>query len=64
MATNADNILTWDREVLVAALVAGLEIDFEKLLLTVIYKRAFNTFPTGKVGIGLIRDEANVAASQ
>lgn len=28
----ADNILTWDRTVLVAALVAGLKIDVLKLL--------------------------------
>lgn len=35
--TSADNILTWYNAVLVAALVTGLEIDFAKLLITVIH---------------------------
>ena len=41
--TNVDNILNWDRAVLVAALVLGLEIDFVKLLITVIHERSFKT---------------------
>lgn len=35
----ANNILTWDRMVLVAALVVGLEFDFAKLLISIIHKR-------------------------
>ena len=44
--TNVDNILTWDRAVLVAALVVGLEIDYAKVLITVIPKRALKTSTT------------------
>ena len=43
---NVDNILTWDRAVLVAALVPGLEIEFVKLMITVIHERAFKTSNT------------------
>uniref|UniRef100_M1DHT2 Integrase core domain containing protein n=1 Tax=Solanum tuberosum TaxID=4113 RepID=M1DHT2_SOLTU len=88
--TKADNQLTWDRAVMVAALVAGVEIDFARMLLVEIHERAFKTsttypfpclifqlcrdsgvsiwhcdwliHPTGTLDIGLIRDEANVAA--
>uniref|UniRef100_M1DFC7 Integrase core domain containing protein n=1 Tax=Solanum tuberosum TaxID=4113 RepID=M1DFC7_SOLTU len=88
--TKADNQLTWDRVVMVAALVAGLEIDFACILLVEIHERAFKTsttypfrylifqlyrdsvvpiwhcdrliHPTRTLDIGLIRDEANVAA--
>ena len=88
--TKADNHITWDRAVMVAALVAGVEIDFARMLLAEIHKRAFRTsttypfpclifhlcrdsgvpiwhcdklvHPTGALDIGLIRDEANVAA--
>ena len=73
-----------------AALVAGVEIDFARMVLAEIYERAFRTsttypfpclifhlcrdsrvsiwhcdkliHPTGALDIGLIRDEANVAA--
>ena len=34
----ADNILTWDRAILVAAFVSGLKIDFSKLLISVIHE--------------------------
>uniref|UniRef100_M1DG60 Integrase core domain containing protein n=1 Tax=Solanum tuberosum TaxID=4113 RepID=M1DG60_SOLTU len=88
--TKADNQLTWDRVVMVAALVVGVEIDFTRMLLVEIHERAFKTsttypfpclifqlcrdsgvpiwhcdrliHPTGALDIGLIRDEANVAA--
>uniref|UniRef100_M1DWY2 Integrase core domain containing protein n=1 Tax=Solanum tuberosum TaxID=4113 RepID=M1DWY2_SOLTU len=88
--TKADNQLTWDRSVMVAALVEGVEIDFARMLLAKIHERAFKTsttypfpclifklcrdsgvpiwhcdrliHPTGELYIGLIRDEANVAA--
>lgn len=40
--TTADNILTWDRSVL----VASLEIDFAKLLITVIHERDFKSSTT------------------
>uniref|UniRef100_M1E0I1 Putative plant transposon protein domain-containing protein n=1 Tax=Solanum tuberosum TaxID=4113 RepID=M1E0I1_SOLTU len=88
--TKVDNQLTWDRAVMVAALLAGLEIDFAGILLAEIHERAFKTsttYPfqclifqlcrdsevpiwhfdrlihtTRTLDIGLIRDEANVAA--
>uniref|UniRef100_M1DLJ6 Integrase core domain containing protein n=1 Tax=Solanum tuberosum TaxID=4113 RepID=M1DLJ6_SOLTU len=44
--TKADNQLTWDRAVMVAALVAGLEIDFARMLLAEIHERAFKTSTT------------------
>uniref|UniRef100_M1DJI0 Integrase core domain containing protein n=1 Tax=Solanum tuberosum TaxID=4113 RepID=M1DJI0_SOLTU len=88
--TKADNQLTWDRAIMVATLVARVEIDFARMLLSEIHERAFKTSttypfpclifqlcrgsgvpiwhcdrlinPTGTLDIGLIRDEANVAA--
>uniref|UniRef100_M1DU07 Integrase core domain containing protein n=1 Tax=Solanum tuberosum TaxID=4113 RepID=M1DU07_SOLTU len=88
--TKADNQVTWDRAVMVAALVAGVEIDFARMLLVEIHERAFRTSttypfsclifhlcrdsgvpiwhcdwlvrPTRALDIGLIRDNANVAA--
>uniref|UniRef100_M1DM46 Integrase core domain containing protein n=1 Tax=Solanum tuberosum TaxID=4113 RepID=M1DM46_SOLTU len=64
--TKADNQLTWDRAVMVVALVAGLEIDFARMLLAEIHERAFKTSTTypfpWTLDIGLIRDEANVVA--
>ena len=42
----AYNVFTWDRAVLVAALVAGLEIDFASLLIFVIHMRDFKTSTT------------------
>ena len=44
--TNVDNVLTWDRAVLVEALVVGLEIDYPRVLITVIHERAFKTSTT------------------
>ena len=44
--TAVDNILTWDRAVLVAALVAGLDIDVAKLLICLIHERAFKSCTT------------------
>uniref|UniRef100_M1DUV3 Integrase core domain containing protein n=1 Tax=Solanum tuberosum TaxID=4113 RepID=M1DUV3_SOLTU len=88
--TKANNQFTWDRAIMVAAVVAEVEIDFTRMLLAEIYERAFKTsttypfrclifqlcrdsglpiwhcdrliYPTGTLDIGLIRDEANVAA--
>ena len=34
-----DKILKWDRVVMVETLVSGLEIDFAKLLISVIHER-------------------------
>lgn len=42
----ADNILTWDMAVMVAALVAGLKIDFARMMLAEIHERAFKTSTT------------------
>uniref|UniRef100_M1DPJ8 Integrase core domain containing protein n=1 Tax=Solanum tuberosum TaxID=4113 RepID=M1DPJ8_SOLTU len=44
--TKADNQLTWERAVMVAALVAGVEIDFAHMLLAEIHKMAFKTSTT------------------
>ena len=35
--TSADNIVTWDREVFIATLVAGFDVDIPRLLLAVIH---------------------------
>ncbi|KAG5575423.1 hypothetical protein H5410_055557, partial [Solanum commersonii] len=59
--TKADNQVTWDRAVMVAALVARVEIDFARMLLAEIHEREL-VHPTGALDIGLIRDGANVAA--
>ncbi|TMX04112.1 hypothetical protein EJD97_011552, partial [Solanum chilense] len=53
--TATDNIVTWDRAVLMAALIAGFEVDFAWLLQVVMQERAFK----GTVDVGLIKDEAN-----
>ena len=55
----ADNILTWDRAVMVASLVAMLEIDLSRLLIFVIHERAFKTstiYPFACVIFQLCRD--------
>ena len=44
--TAADNILTLDKAALVAILVAGLDIDFTRLLISVKNKRDFKTSTT------------------
>uniref|UniRef100_M1DEU9 Integrase core domain containing protein n=1 Tax=Solanum tuberosum TaxID=4113 RepID=M1DEU9_SOLTU len=41
--TQAENMVTWDRVVMLAALVVGLEIDFTQILIAEIYERAFKT---------------------
>uniref|UniRef100_M1DQ81 Integrase core domain containing protein n=1 Tax=Solanum tuberosum TaxID=4113 RepID=M1DQ81_SOLTU len=58
--TKSDNQLTWDRVIMVAALVAGLEISFALMLLAEIHERAFKTSTTYPFPC-LIRDGANVA---
>uniref|UniRef100_M1DGP6 Integrase core domain containing protein n=1 Tax=Solanum tuberosum TaxID=4113 RepID=M1DGP6_SOLTU len=90
--SQVDNVLTWDRAVMVAAMVSDLEIDFSRIMILMIHERAFKfttTFPfpclifqfcrgsgvlvwhsdrllqaTKTLDIGLILDEANVAASR
>ncbi|KAG5576597.1 hypothetical protein H5410_056731 [Solanum commersonii] len=44
--TKADNQLTWDRAMMVAALVARVYIDFACMLLAEIHERAFKTSTT------------------
>ncbi|KAG5615758.1 hypothetical protein H5410_015582 [Solanum commersonii] len=44
--TKADNQVTWDRAVMVVALVAGVDIDFARMLLAEIHERAFRTSTT------------------
>uniref|UniRef100_M1DJL9 Integrase core domain containing protein n=1 Tax=Solanum tuberosum TaxID=4113 RepID=M1DJL9_SOLTU len=44
--TKADNQVTWDRAVMVAALVEGVKIDFACMLLGEIHERAFRTSTT------------------
>ena len=41
--TNADNVFTWDRAVFVADIVAWLEIDYARVLKSVMHERAFKT---------------------
>ena len=46
--TAADNIVTWDRAALMAAMIAGFEVDFTWLLQVVMQERAFKfttTYP-------------------
>ena len=42
----ADNIVTWDRAVLMAVMIAGFEVDFAWLLQPVIHERAFKVTTT------------------
>ncbi|KAG5586155.1 hypothetical protein H5410_046589 [Solanum commersonii] len=44
--TKAANHVTWDRAVMVVALVAGVEINFARMLLAEIHERAFRTSTT------------------
>uniref|UniRef100_M1DX05 Integrase core domain containing protein n=1 Tax=Solanum tuberosum TaxID=4113 RepID=M1DX05_SOLTU len=44
--TQADNVLTWDCTVMVAALVAGMDINFARILIAEIHKRAFKATTT------------------
>ena len=41
--TAADNIVTWYRAVLMAAMIVGFEVDFSWLLLAVIHERALRS---------------------
>uniref|UniRef100_M1DIM6 Integrase core domain containing protein n=1 Tax=Solanum tuberosum TaxID=4113 RepID=M1DIM6_SOLTU len=57
--TKADNALTWDRAVMVAALVAGFDIDFVCMLLAEIHERTFRsttTLPFSCMNFQLCRD--------
>ena len=42
----ADNIVIWDRAVLVEAMIAGFEVDFAWLLQAVMHERDFNVTTT------------------
>ena len=44
--TQADNFLTWDREIVVGLMVAKLESDFSKLMFAVIHERDCKTSTT------------------
>ena len=44
--TAADNIVTWDRVVLMAAMIDGFEVDFTWLLQVVMHERAFKVTTT------------------
>ena len=44
--TAADNIVTWDRVVLMAAMIAGFEVYFAWLLQAVMHERAFKVTTT------------------
>ena len=39
--TAADNIVTWDRAILMAVIIAGFEVDFAWLLQAVMHERDF-----------------------
>ncbi|KAG5591028.1 hypothetical protein H5410_041542 [Solanum commersonii] len=57
--TKADNQLTWDKAAMVVALVAGVEIDFARMLLAEIHERTFKTsttFPFSCLIFQLCRD--------
>ena len=41
-----DNIVTWDREVLMAAMIDGFKVDFAWLLQAVMHERAFKVTTT------------------
>ena len=44
--TVADNIVTWDRAVLMVVMIAGFEVDFVWLLQAVMHERAFKVTTT------------------
>ena len=44
--TTADNIVTWDRVVLMAAMIAGFEVDFAWLLQAVMHETEFKVSAT------------------
>ena len=41
LITAADNIVTWDRAVLIVEMIARFEVDFSWLLQAVMHERAF-----------------------
>ena len=58
--TATDNILSWDRAVLVAAMVDVFEIDFARLLIYVIHERVFKastTYPFACMTFQLCRND-------
>ena len=44
--TAADNIVTWDRAVLIEAMIAGFEVDFAWLLQVAMHERALKVITT------------------
>uniref|UniRef100_M1DYN2 Integrase core domain containing protein n=1 Tax=Solanum tuberosum TaxID=4113 RepID=M1DYN2_SOLTU len=44
--TQADNVVTWERAVMISALMAGLELNFSRILIGKIHDRAFQTTTT------------------
>ena len=44
--TDVDNIVKWDRLVMIVAMIVGLEVDFAWLLQAVMHERAFNVTTT------------------
>ena len=42
----ADNIVTWDCTVLIAAMIAGFEVDFAWLLQAIMHERDFKVTTT------------------
>ncbi|WMV18421.1 hypothetical protein MTR67_011806 [Solanum verrucosum] len=44
--TQADNVVTWDRAVMCATLLVGLEVDFAWIILAEIHERAFRKTTT------------------
>ncbi|TMW99987.1 hypothetical protein EJD97_001564 [Solanum chilense] len=68
---DADNIVTWDRAVLMEAMIAGFEVDFAWLPQAVMHERSVGVpiwnidqlkTPLGTVDIGLNKDETNELA--
>ena len=57
-STAADNIVTWDRALLMVAMVAEFEVDFAWLLQEVMHERAFKvttTYPFPRMIFSLYR---------
>ena len=56
--TSAYNIVTWDQAILMAAMIAGFEVDFAWLLKAVIHERDFkvtSTYPFPCIILSLYR---------
>lgn len=59
LPTNVYIVITWDREVMVEALVTELEVDFVRVVLSIIYERTFKsstTYPFAFLIFQLFRD--------